>query len=92
MVTSKIIRANKKTLVNSIDIDTKKRKLSTREKVINALKSHKRGLPLMEIADKANVSSGGNIHQTVKFMMKSKEVIKESCPHCNATDLYKLNI
>ena len=59
MVTSKIIRANKKTLVNSIDIDTKKRKLSTREKVINALKSHKRGLPLMEIADKANVSSGG---------------------------------
>ena len=76
MVTSKIIRANKKTLVNSIDIDTKKRKLSTREKVINALKIHKRGLPLMEIADKANVSSGGNIHQTVKFMMKSKEIIK----------------
>ena len=49
-------------------------------------------LPLMGIADKANVSSGGNIHQTIKFMMKSKEVIKESCPHCNATDLYKLNI
>jgi hypothetical protein len=46
MVTSKVIRANKKTLVNSIDIDTKKRKLSTREKIINTLKDHERGLPL----------------------------------------------
>ena len=92
MVTSKVIRANKKTLVNSIDIDTKKRKLSTREKIINTLKYHERGLPLMELADKANVSSGGNIHQTVKFMLKANQLIKESCPHCNATELYKLNI
>ena len=46
----------------------------------------------MELADKANVSSGGNIHQTVKFMLKSNQLIKESCPHCNATELYKLNI
>ena len=46
----------------------------------------------MEIAYKSNISSGGNIHQTVKFMMKSKEIIKESCPHCNSTELYKLNI
>jgi len=92
MVTSKVIRANKKTLVNSIDIDTKKRKLSTKDKIIQTLKNHERGLPLMEIADKANISSGGNIHQTVKFMMKANEIIKESCPHCNATELYKLNI
>lgn len=92
MVTSKVIRANKKTLVNSIDIDTKKRKLSTREKIINTLKDHERGLPLMELADKANVSSGGNIHQTVKFMLKANQLIKESCPHCNATELYKINI
>lgn len=92
MVTSKIIRAKKKTLVNSIDTSTRFKKMSTRDKIIEALKKYDRGLPLMGIADKANVSSGGNIHQTVKFMMKSKEVIKESCPHCNATELYKLNI
>jgi hypothetical protein len=33
-----------------------------------------------------------NIHQTVKFMLKANQLIKESCPHCNATELYKLNI
>ena len=92
MVISRVIRAKKKTLVNSIDSGTRLKKPSTREKVINTLKNHKRGLPLMEIAYKANISSGGNIHQTVKFMMKSKEIIKETCPHCNNTELYKLNI
>jgi len=92
LVISKAVRRNKKTLVNSIYTGTRYKKTSTRERVIETLKNHKNGLPLMEIAYKANVSSGGNIHQTVKFMMKSKEVIKESCPHCNSTDLYKLNI
>jgi hypothetical protein len=92
VVISRVIRAKKNTLVNSIDSGTRSKKPSTREKVINTLKKHKRGLPLMEIAYKSNISSGGNIHQTVKFMMKSKEIIKESCPHCNSTELYKLNI
>jgi len=92
MVTSKIIRSNKKILVNSIDIDTKKRKLSTKDKIIQTLKNHERGLPLMELADKGDIRSGGNIHHTIKFMIKANEIIKESCPHCNATELYKLNI
>ena len=92
MVISRVIRRNKQTVKNSVDIDTKPRKISTREKIISTLKDHKRGLPLMELADKANVSSGGNIHQTVKFMLKERLIIKESCPHCNATELYKLNI
>lgn len=92
MVISRVIRSKKKTLVNSIDSGTRLKKPSTREKVISTLKKYKKGLPLMEIAYKSNISSGGNIHQTVKFMMKSKEIIKETCPHCNSTELYKLNI
>jgi len=92
MVTSKIIRRNKKTLDNHIPTSTKQRKLTTREKIINTLKDYDRGLPMMELSYKANIKSGGNIHQTLSFMIKEKEIIKESCPHCNATELYKLNI
>ena len=92
MVTSKIIRRNKKTLKNSVDVDTKPRKISTREKIINTLKDYDRGLPMMELSYKANIKSGGNIHQTLNFMILDKEIIKETCPHCNATELYKLNI
>ena len=92
MVTSKVVRRNKKTLENHIPINTKQRKISTREKIIQTLKNNERGLPLMEISDKANISSGGNTHQAVKFMIKANEIIKESCPHCNSTYLYKLNI
>ena len=61
MVISRVIRAKKKTLVNSIDSGTRLKKPSTREKVINTLKKYKKGLPLMEIAYKSNISSGGNI-------------------------------
>ena len=92
MVTSKIVRRNKKTLKNSVDVDTKPRKISTREKIFNVLKDYENGLPMMKISLLANIKSGGNIHQTLNFMILDNQVIKETCPHCNATELYKLNI
>jgi hypothetical protein len=90
MVISKVIRPKKKTLKSVIDTGTKDVKIPTRTKIINVLKEHDNGLPIMELMFIAGVRSGGNIHQCLKFMVKAKEVIKETCPHCNNTELYKL--
>jgi hypothetical protein len=90
MVTSKVVRPNRKILTNTIDTSTKDIKIPTRTKIINVLKEHKNGLPIMELMFIAGVRSGGNIHQCLKFMIKAEEVIKETCPHCNNTELYKI--
>ena len=92
MVISKPVRLKKKILPNYINEDITPKRISTRDKILQTLAKNKNGLPLMYMAYKANIKSGGNIHQVIKFMIRSKEIIKETCPHCNNTDLYKLNI
>ena len=91
MVISKPIRRNKKTS-KSVVVIQPPRRISTHDRIINVLKDYKNGLPLNEIHYKSRIPSLGNLHHTVKFMVRAGEVIQESCPHCSSTELYKLNI
>ena len=89
MVISKPVRRNKKTSKSVVIIEPS-RKVSTHDRVINVLKEYKRGLPLTELHYKTQVASMGNLHHTIKFMVRAGELEQESCPHCNSTELYKL--
>ena len=91
MVISKPIRRNKKTTKSVVLIEPPRR-ISTHDRIIKILKKHKNGLPLIEIQYKANISSMGNLHHTIVFMVRAGEVNKGKCPHCSTTELYKLNI
>ena len=91
MVISKPIRRNKSTTKSVVLIEPP-RKISTHDRIINILKEYKKGLPLVEIQYKANISSMGNLHHTIVFMVRAGEIEKETCPHCSSTELYKLHI
>jgi len=91
MVISKPIRKNKKNLTSIVSVE-RTRKVSTHTTIINTLGMYKKGLPLTEIQYKGNISSMGNLHHTIQFMVRAGEIIKEKCPHCSSTELYKLNI
>ena len=91
MVISKPVRKNKKNLTSVISVE-RPRKVSTHTTIINTLGMYKKGLPLTEIQYKGNISSMGNLHHTIQFMVRAGEIIKEKCPHCSSTELYKLNI
>ena len=91
MVISKPIRRNKNTPKNVVLIEPP-RKVSTHDRIINVLKEYKKGLPLTELYYKTKVLSMGNLHHTIKFMVRAGEVKQESCPHCSVTTLYKLTI
>jgi len=90
VVTSKIIRPKRKTLSSTVETGSRYKKVPVSEKLLKTLADYDNGLPMIELCFRANVKSAGQAHQVLKFMLKSKEVIKESCPHCNSTDLYKL--
>jgi hypothetical protein len=91
VVISKPIRKNKRNLTSIVDIE-RSRRVSTHDRIINVLKEYKKGLPLTEIQYEGKISSMGNLHHTIKFMVRAGEVNKEKCPHCSSTELYKLNI
>ena len=91
MVISRPIRRKKSTSKNVVLIETP-RKISTHDRIIKILKEYKKGLPLIEIQYKGNISSMGNLHHTIVFMVRSGEIDKETCPHCSSTELYKLHI
>ena len=91
MVISKPVRKNKKTTKSSVLIEPPRR-ISTHDRIINVLKKHKNGLPLIEIQYEGNINSMGNLHHTIVFMVRAGEIYKEKCSHCNSTELYKLNI
>ena len=91
MVISKPIRRNKKTSKSVVIIEPS-RKVSTHDRVINLLKENENGLPLSEIHLRTQVASMGNLHHTIKFMVRAGELKIESCPHCSSTNLYKLSI
>jgi len=91
VVISKPIRKNKRNLTSIVDIE-RSRRVSTHDRIINVLKEYKKGLPLTEIQYEGKISSMGNLHHTIKFMVRAGEVNKEKCSHCNSTELYKLNI
>jgi len=91
VVISKPIRRNKNTPKSVVLIEPP-RKISTHDRIINILKEYKKGLPLVEIQYKANISSMGNLHHTIVFMVRAGEIDKEKCPHCSSTELYKLHI
>jgi hypothetical protein len=91
MVISRPIRRNKSTTKSVVLIEPP-RKISTHDRIINILKEYKKGLPLVEIQYKGNISSMGNLHHTIVFMVRSGEIDKETCPHCSSTELYKLHI
>ncbi len=90
MVTSKVVRPKRKTLTSTIETASRYKKVTVREKLLKTLKEYNKGLPIIDLCFKANVKSAGQAHQVLKFLLKSKEVVKERCPHCNSTDLYKL--
>jgi non-homologous end joining protein Ku len=92
LVISRAIRPKKNTLKSVVEVGTRYKKVSTRDKLLKILEKHKNGLILTDLAFEANVRSCGNVSQVLQFLLRSKEVIKESCPHCNHTELYKLNI
>jgi len=91
MVISRPIRRRKNTSKSVVLIEPS-RKISTHDRIINILKEYKKGLPLVEIQYKGNISSMGNLHHTIVFMVRSGEIDKETCPHCSSTELYKLHI
>ena len=91
MVISRTVRPKKKILTSIVSVE-KSRRVSTRNRIINTLGMYKRGLPLTEIQYKGDISSMGNLHHTIKFMVRAGEIVKEKCPHCSSTDVYKLNI
>jgi hypothetical protein len=91
MVISKPIRRNKNTPKSEVIIE-RSRKVSTHDRIINLLKENKNGLPLSEIHFRTQVASMGNLHHTIKFMVRAGELKIESCPHCSSTNLYKLSI
>ncbi len=91
MVISKPIRRNKKT-TKSVVLVEPPRRISTHDRIINVLKDYKKGLPLTEIQYEGKINSMGNLHHTIKFMVRAGEVNKGKCPHCSTTELYKLNI
>ena len=90
MVTSKTIRPNRKTLTSVIETGTRSKKVTTRVKILQTLTKHKKGLQLVDLAFESNVKSCGNVSQILKFLIRSGEVIKYKCPHCDNTDLYKI--
>lgn len=91
MVTSKPIRKNKKTIKSVVEIEPP-RKISTHDRIINVLKEYENGLPLTELHYITKVLSMGNLHHTIQFMVRSEEVDKVLCPHCNNTELYKIHL
>jgi predicted nucleic-acid-binding Zn-ribbon protein len=92
MVTSRVIRPKKHTLTSVVETGTRTKKIGTRAKLLIALKGKKNGLNLTDLAFEADIKSCGNLSQMLKFLIRSKEVSKETCPTCNHTELYKLNI
>ena len=92
MVISRVVRPKKKTLKSVVVTSEKYKKISTREKLLQTLAKHKNGLMLVDLAIEADVKSCGNVSQMLSFLIRSKEVVKENCPHCNHTVLYKINI
>jgi hypothetical protein len=91
MVISKPVRAKKKNIPNYINVDTTPKRVSTRDKVIKSLKKNKTGISLIGIAEDINVASQGNLHETLKRMLRRKEVTLEPCVICGRTELYKLS-
>ena len=89
MVISKPIRRNKKTS-KSVVVIQPPRRISTHDRIINVLKDYKNGLPLNEIHYKSRIPSLGNLHHTVKFMVRAGEVKQSTCDKCCSTELYKL--
>lgn len=75
---------------NYIETTTRRKKESTRDKITNVLKTNKKGLPLMEIGLRGDIRSGGNLHSTIRFMIRAKELVKFKCPYCDSTEIYKL--
>ena len=92
MVISKIIRPNKKTLVNTVVAPSRYKKLSMHDRIINVLKKNKKGLTHTQIVEEFNVKNSGAIHTNLQFMIKTKEIDRISCPHCSSSMLYKLII
>ena len=80
MVISKPIRRNKKT-TKSVVLVEPPRRISTHDRIINVLKDYE-----------GKINSMGNLHHTIKFMVRAGEIKKEKCPHCSSTELYKLHI
>jgi hypothetical protein len=92
MVISRTVRPKKKTLVNTIVTSSSCKKVSMYDKLINVLKKNKKGLTHAQILEQLNVGNSGSVFANLKFMIKSKQVDKISCPHCDAATLYKLII
>jgi predicted nucleic-acid-binding Zn-ribbon protein len=92
MVTSRAVRPKKQTLTSVVETGTRTKRVSTRDKLLLALEKQDKGLNLTDLAFEANVKSCGNLSQILRFLLRSKEVVKETCPHCNHTELYKINI
>jgi hypothetical protein len=92
MVISRVIRPKKKILTSVVEVGTRSKKISTRDKLLRVLEKHENGLNLGDLAFESDVKSCGNLSQVLKFLIRSKEVIKEPCPHCGHVDLYKLAI
>ena len=92
MVISRVIRPKKHTLISVVETGTRTKKIGTRAKLLLALKGKEKGLNLTDLAFEADIKSCGNLSQILKFLLRSKEVVKETCPNCNHTELYILNI
>ena len=92
MVISKIVRPKKKTLKSIVDISSRYKKVPIHDKILTILNNNKQGLTHTQICDKLFLKNAGAISSNLKFMLKSKELISEKCPHCDSSELYKLNI
>jgi hypothetical protein len=92
MVISKIIRPNKKTLINTVVVSSRCKRLSMHDRIINVLKKNKKGLTHSQILEEFQVKNSGSIHTNLQFMIKTKEINRIRCPHCSSSILYKIII
>jgi hypothetical protein len=92
MVISRIVRPKKKTLKSVVEVSSKYKKVSLHDKILTVLDINKQGLTHTQVCDKLFLKNAGAISSNLKFMLKSKELITEQCPHCDSSELYKLNI
>tara|TARA_R110002051_G_scaffold135349_1_gene208270 strand:+ start:264 stop:542 length:279 start_codon:yes stop_codon:yes gene_type:complete len=92
MVISKIVRPKKKTLTSVIDVSSRYKKVTIHDKILTILDINKQGLTHTQICDKLFLKNAGAISSNLKFMLKGKVLMSEKCPHCDSSELYKLNI
>lgn len=92
MVTSRAVRPKKKVLEPVIETVDKVKKTPTIDKILAILKENPKGMIISHIGYATGIKSTGNLYNSIQYLLFKKQIMKETCPHCSHTELYKLVI